>query len=201
MIVPSQIQEVLRAASGLVNNSLTSSNLCGTGAAQVGLNAAIAAARQALSSAIGSAQNLVSAVNSIPSLIAAQINAAAAQLANAVGNIPSPLGGTLQQEIANLLRLINNPVAFAAQYLRIQGLYPNIDLNRLLQQIAQGSGFCSLISIAAGGSSQPSPATTNAQPSPPPAAIPAAPTPSQWTNAGALTQAVLVQQLFQPSVS
>ncbi len=183
-----QIQQILQSASGVVNSSIGASSICGTGASQSGLNSALAGARSAINGAIGGAQNIVSVVQNIPNLISAQINSTVNQLGNVLGGLPTPTGNTLRQDIANLLRLVNDPVAFAAQYLRTQGLYPNINLQNLLQQIAQGSGFCSLISTAAGGSSVPPPSGQNANQSPPRVPGPQVPGQVNSPNSGVTSQ-------------
>lgn len=185
-----QIQQLLQSASSVVNSSISSSSICGTGASQSGLNSALAGARSAINGAIGGAQNIVSVVQNIPNLISAQINSTVNQLGNVLGALPTPTGNTLRQDIANLLRLINDPIAFASQYLRTQGLYPNINLQNLLQQIAQGSGFCSLISTASGGAPVPPPSGQNANPSQTPQPVPVIPGPVNSPNSGVTSQAL-----------
>jgi hypothetical protein len=155
---------------------------CGIGPALSQVTAAINQATTAINSAIQTATDLISFVQSLPNLVAAEISAVVNSVtSNLLGEIQN-LIDPLQREIATLMSLINDPVGFLSQYLNIQLLFPNLDLNGLLNQILGGTSICQATANASGNPASHPPSNQQAQPAPAPEPTPETPTVAESPN-------------------
>lgn len=155
---------------------------CGIGAALSQVTSAINQASTAINSAIQTATDLVSFVQSLPNLVASEINAVVNSVtSNLLGEIQN-LIDPLQREIATLMSLINDPVGFLRQYLNIQILFPNLNLNGLLNELLGGTSICQATANASGNPASHPPSNQQAQPAPEAQPTPEAPTVAESPN-------------------
>ncbi len=155
---------------------------CGTGSG-------IAAVTSAVNSATTALNNAINTLTSLPGLIQAQINSVVnSALSNVLGEIRNATDPVLR-EINTLLSVLNNPTAFLAQWLRMQNLFPNLDLRRLFDDLLRGVGICQAASNAGGGPAQSPPPITQARAAPTPTSAPPAPNPGTSPNTSVPSQA------------
>lgn len=176
---------------------------CGIGAGLQSLNEAIDRATTQVNQVIGQATDIISAIQSLPATIAREISTIATEMVDGlVGQLELP-SITLPDEIRVLLAAINDPAAFLQQYLRIERLFPDFDLNGLLGQIALPSfNFCSMVpnlQITGGQTAEAAnevpPSSGNAEPQPEPAPIPTPEIPPPSPNTSSAAQRVIVENL------
>jgi len=176
MTTPQELQNALTSNPAITNAAQSAlSSGCGIGAALSEVRSAITSATTAINGAIQTATDIVAFVQNLPALMTAQVTAV---ISSAVSNILGPvqeLANQLQQEIASLVSLINDPIGFLSQYLRIQLLFPNIDLNGLLNNILSGISICQASATATAQPAEHPPSNQPAQAAPAPTPIPSAP--------------------------
>ena len=172
------------AAGGAARSALSTG--CGTGSG-------IAALTSAINSATTTLNNAINTLTSLPGLIQAQVNSVVnSALSNVLGEIRNATDPVLR-EINTLLSVLNNPTAFLAQWLRMQNLFPNLDLRRLFDDLLRGVGICQAASNAGGNPAQHSSSTTSAQQASASQAVPIAPQSIVQPN-----QSVVSQQSLPP---
>lgn len=155
---------------------------CGTGSG-------IAALTSAVNSATTTLNNAINTLTSLPGLIQAQVNSVVnSALSNVLGEIRNATDPVLR-EINTLLSVLNNPTAFVAQWLRMQNLFPNLDLRRLFDDLLRGVGICQAASNAGGNPAQSPPPFTQAQGAPAPQPTPPPPTAGAPPNTSGASQA------------
>jgi uncharacterized phage infection (PIP) family protein YhgE len=183
---PENLQASISSASGVVASAQQALGAgCGVGSALSQINSSIRQASEAINNAISTANDIISAVQNLPNIITQQVSGViSTAITNALGPVRelNALANQIQAEVANLLRLVNNPAAFLAQYLNIQRLFPNLDLNGLLNRILSGMNICQATAEAAGTAPQHGPPTVAAQGAPPAVQTPEAPQPTTIPN-------------------
>ena len=201
MSTPQEIQNAISSAPGITaaaQQALGSG--CGVGSALSQINSAIRQASSAVNSAISTANDIISAVQNLPGIITAQVSGViSTAITNALGPVRelNALAGQIQAEVARLLQLVNNPAAFLAQYLNIQNLFPNLNLNELLNQILSGLNICQATANASEQPANHPPSNQQAQPAPEPTPTPQAPEPAPVPNL-ALTSQITREELPPP---
>jgi hypothetical protein len=154
-----------------------------------GAGSGIQAVTNTINEAIETLNNAAQAISSLPGQIEAAvnsvINSAQTQL---IGPIQSRANEVIN-EVNQLLQFVNDPARYLAQYLRIQTLFPNLDLRSLIDRLLRGVGICAAIGQSGGGATQSPPSNTPARGAPPPAAAPTPPIPAQPQNNSAASQA------------
>lgn len=154
---------------------------CGTGSG-------IAAVTSAVNSATTALNNAINTLTSLPGLIQAQVNSVVnSALSNVLGEIRNATDPVLR-EINTLLSVLNNPTAFLAQWLRMQNLFPNLDLRQLFDDLLRGVGICQAASNAGGGPAQSPPSTAPATAAPSAVPPPSAPNPGTSPNSSIPSQ-------------
>jgi hypothetical protein len=197
-----QITERLVTAAQRIN---ANSAPCGIGAGLQSLNQAISRATTQVEQVLQNAADIVSAIQTLPQTIAREIQTVATEMVDGlVGEITSELDKiTLPDEIRTLMSAVNDPVRFVQQYIRIENLFPDINLNELLGQISlPGFNLCSMvpnIEIIGGQTTEQAnqvpPSSGNAEAQPPPAPIPTPETPVEQPNTSIAAQRVIVEEL------
>lgn len=196
-----QITEgLVTAATRLTANTVS----CGVGGGLSSFRETIGEVTTTINEAITAANDVIAAVQNLPTLIAQEVSTAAESLLN---NLVSELEipeAKLPDEIRSLLELVSDPGAFIAKYLDIAALFPNVDLDKILNDILTIPNFdiCSMVpnfqvingEVAERAAENPPP-TGNATESPAQAEIPATPTPEPPPNTSAASQRVIVEQL------
>jgi hypothetical protein len=183
---PENLQASISSASGVVASAQQALGAgCGVGSALSQINSSIRQASEAINNAISTANDIISAVQNLPNIITQQVSGViSTAITNALGPVRelNALANQIQAEVANLLRLVNNPAAFLAQYLNIQRLFPNLDLNGLLNRILSGANICQATAEAAQQAPNHPPSTASAEAAPDPTPIPSAPEPAPVVN-------------------
>jgi hypothetical protein len=191
--------QLISSAQSLNANSAP----CGIGAGLQSLNEAIDRTTTQINQVINGATDIIAALQTLPAVIAREVSTVATEMIDGlVGQLELP-SITLPDEVRILLEAINNPAAFLQQYLRIENLFPDFDLNGLLGQIAlPGFNFCSMVpnlQISGGqtteAANQVPPSASNAEPQPEPAPVPVPEVPPVAPNTSSASQRVIVEQL------
>jgi hypothetical protein len=194
-----QITRNLVSAAQRIN---TNSAPCGIGAGLQSLNESIDRATTQINQAISQANDIVAAIQSLPSVITRELTTVATQMIDGlVGEIRTSIA--LPDEVRTLMSAINNPAAFLQQYLRIERLFPDFDLNALLAQISlPGFNFCSMVPNLQTSANEVTeeaneipPASTDAEPQPEPAPIPTPEIPPEQPNTSARAQRIIIEEL------
>ena len=176
MTTPQELQNALTSNPAITNAAQQAiSSGCGIGASLSEVRSAINTATTAINNAVQTATDIVSFVQNLPALMTAQVTAV---VSSAISNVLGPvrsLANQVEQEIASLVRLTNDHVGFLSQYLRIQLLFPNLDLNGLLNNLLSGVSICQASATAAEQPANHPPSNQPAQAAPEPEPIPAAP--------------------------
>lgn len=201
MSTPQQLQSAISSAPGITAAAQQALGAgCGVGSALSQINSAIRQASTAVNSAISTANDIISAVQNLPGIIASQVSGViSTAITNALGPVRelNAVAGQIQAQVAELLRLVNNPAAFLAQYLNIQNLFPNLNLNELLNQILSGLNICQATANASQQPANHPPSNQQAQPAPEPTPTPQPPEPTPVPNL-ALTSQITREPLPPP---
>jgi hypothetical protein len=178
--------QILNIATSANNASVLASAIqsistgCGTGSGMAALTSTINSATSALNNAINT-------LTSLPNLIQSQINSVVnSALSNVLGEIRNATDPLLR-EVNTLLSVLNNPTAFLAQWLRMQNLFPNLNLQQIFDDILRGIGICQAVGNASGNTQHPS-STTTAQPAPTSPVVPTAPQSIVQPNTSGISQ-------------
>lgn len=186
MSTPQNLQSAVSSAPGIVASAQQALGAgCGVGSALSQINSAIRQATSAVNSAISTANDIISAVQNLPNIITAQVSSViSSAITNALGPVRelNALANQVQAEVARLLQLVNNPAAFLAQYLNIQRLFPNLDLNGLLNRILAGLNICQATAEASQQPANHPPSNEPAQAAPEPTPTPQPPEPAPVVN-------------------
>ena len=178
-----------RALTAVANNPGPVTRAAGSLGAGCGTGSGIAALTSAINSATTTLNNAINTLTSLPGLIQAQVNSVVnSALSNVLGEIRNATDPVLR-EINTLLSVLNNPTAFIAQWLRMQNLFPNLDLRRLFDDLLRGVGICQAASNAGGNPAQSPPPTTPVTAAPPAIPPPPAPNPGTSPNTSVVSQA------------
>lgn len=198
MTIPSSPQEIQNAlvSNPTITNAAQQaiSSGCGIGSALSDVRSAINNATTAINNAVQTATDIVAFVQNLPALMTAQVTAV---VSSAISNVLGPvrsLANQVEQEIASLVRLINDPIGFLSQYLRIQLLFPNIDLNGLLNNILSGVSICQASATAAEQPANHPPSNQPAQAAPEPEPIPTAPEVEPSPNTSIAAQSEITRE-------
>jgi hypothetical protein len=128
---------------------------CGTGTG-------IQAVTNTINEAVATLNNAAQAISSLPGRIEAAVNSA---INSAQRELIGPIQSRANEviiEVNRLLEFVNDPARYLAQYLRIQTLFPNLDLRSLIDRLLRGVGICAAVGQAGGGSTQSPPSNTPA---------------------------------------
>lgn len=186
---PSQYLGNVTSANNISTTIQAAQNL----SAGCGVGSGIAALTSAINSATSTLNNAINSLTSLPALIQAQVSSVVnSALSNVLGEIRNATDPILR-ELNTLLSVLNNPSAFLAQWLRMQNLFPNLDLRRLFDEILRGVGICQAVSNAGGNAPQHPASNTLAQAAPPSANTPPSPQSIVQPN-----QSVVSQQSLPP---
>ncbi len=176
------------ALNAIANNPGVGAGAQAAASAGCGTGSGIAALTSAVNSATTTLNNAINTLTSLPGLIQAQVNSVVnSALSNVLGEIRNATDPVLR-EINTLLSVLNNPTAFIAQWLRMQNLFPNLDLRRLFDDLLRGVGICQAASNAGGGPAQSPASARRAAAAPPPAQSPPPPNPGISPNSSSTSQ-------------
>lgn len=201
MSTPQQLQSAVSSAPGITaaaQQALAAG--CGVGSSLSQINSAIRQASESINSAISTANDIISAVQSLPGIITSQVSGViSTAITNALGPVRelNSVASQIQAQVSELLRLVNNPAAFLAQYLNIQNLFPNLNLNELLNQILSGLNICQATANASQQPANHPPSNQQAQPAPEPTPTPQPPEPASVPNL-ALASQITREELAPP---
>lgn len=127
-----------------------------------GAGSGIQAVTNTINEAITTLNNAAQAITSLPGQIEAAVNSTVnSALRELIGPIQSRANEVIN-EVNQLLQFVNDPVRYLAQYLRIQTLFPNLDLRSLIDRLLRGVGICSAVGLSGGGPTQSPPSNTPA---------------------------------------
>jgi hypothetical protein len=181
---PSQVLNTATSANNasIVTTAIQSiSTGCGTGSGMAALTSTINSATSALNNAINT-------LTSLPNLIQSQINSVVnSALSNVLGEIRNATDPLLR-EVNTLLSVLNNPTAFLAQWLRMQNLFPNLNLQQIFDDILRGIGICQAVGNAGGNPPQHPSSTTTAQSAAISPVVPTAPQSIVQPNTSGISQ-------------
>jgi hypothetical protein len=154
-----------------------------------GAGTGIQAVTNTINGAITTLEDAAQAISSLPGRIEAAVNSAinSAQR-ELIGPIQSQANEVIG-EVNRLLEFVNDPARYLAQYLRIQTLFPNLDLRSLIDRLLRGVGICAAVGASGVGAPQHPPSSSTAQQAPPAAPVGGAPVPAQPQNNSAASQA------------
>lgn len=195
MTTPQELQSALTTNPAITNAAQSAlSSGCGIGGALSEIRSAINSATTAINDAIQTATDIVTFVQNLPSLMAAQVSAV---ISSALSNVLGPVQALVNQaqvEIATLISLINDPIGFLSQYIRIQLLFPNLDLEKMINDLISGVSVCQASAAATATPAEHPPSNQLAQAAPEPTPIPQAPVVEVSPNSSTPAQTRIIRE-------
>ncbi len=195
MTTPQELQSALTTNPAITNAAQSAlSSGCGIGGALSEIRSAINSATTAINDAIQTATDIVTFVQNLPTLMAAQVSAViSSTLSNVLGPVQA-LVNQAQVEIATLISLINDPIGFLSQYIRIQLLFPNLDLEKMINDLISGVSICQASATATATPAEHPPSNQLAQAAPEPTPIPEAPVVEPSPNSSTPAQTRIIRE-------